>query len=118
MNAPTTTLDDVRTRFEQLGYLVSNRCFFAPTGLYVRSQPVDTKIGPVSEHAVFIYPHEHSWELRVTPHGGPHWTHPAGSLEEMEVIACEVLNATSIWKPSGRWQREPGEWPSETRRRR
>jgi hypothetical protein len=109
MSDASAEVDGLRARFVALGFGVADNAYFELGGLLVFEKPPAPAAGMVGvvERSVFISRKSDSWEVRVTPHGGPHWVRRAATAGDVEVIALEVLRATEPrWAPSALWNRE------------
>ncbi|WP_426733899.1 hypothetical protein [Myxococcus faecalis] len=109
-------LDELGRRLEARGFGFSKRAFFAPSGIFVTTPPrrsapeTETRDGEYTladvwffDRSVHLLPSGDAWEVRVTPHGGPHWVRRAATLDELESVAVEALGTSTV-PPSPEWR--------------
>lgn len=106
MSDAKPAIEGLRARFVELGFGVKDNGYFEPGGLLVFEGPLPPAAGEIGvvERLVFIYRKSGSWEVRGTPHGGPHWVRRAEMADDVETFALEVLRSIEQrWAPSDHW---------------
>ncbi len=93
-------LETLVERFRDAGLAVRDASFFATTGIGVSSPAGDD----IAEAIVFIYPSDSGWEMRITLHGGPHWTRKVTSLEDVERLTRSHLS-NAVPPPGPGWEK-------------
>ncbi len=86
-------LDRLEERFVCSGHGVREIDFFGAPGLAV--------IATGEWRWVCVTPRDEQWELRITPHGGPHWVLMV-ELSQVEAHVLRTLNAYAV-PPSPEW---------------
>ncbi|MGE0786421.1 MAG: hypothetical protein AB7S26_12195 [Sandaracinaceae bacterium] len=93
-------------RLESAGLHVRKAAFFASTGVGVSARSLEAAPGiTLAGPSVFVHPSDEGWELRVTQHGGPHWTRQVPSIDHAETIARAYL-ADPTTPPGPEWNEE------------
>ena len=82
----------LRSRFEGLGYVVADRCYWGTHGFLVHTKPEwDETLGcDVFDASMFVYRDAGGWVLRLTAHGGRHWIRP-GDFADIPAVVLEHL---------------------------
>jgi hypothetical protein len=106
-------LEELARRLGAQGFSFRRAPYFAATGVFISSSPIQNDEFAVIEYTVFLYGVEERWEARVTQHGGPHWIRQAESLERLEEVALEALRSSARppndeWKVADEWEHHQG----------
>lgn len=100
-------LADLAQRFSAEGFVVRDAPFFSEAGISVGVRPVatTTRVGVIHviEAMVFVYSTPAGWQVRVTPHGGPHSVRDAASAREVEELVRDYLS-TPARAPGPGWR--------------